>query len=418
MPRAAKELTALKVARLTDPGLYAVGGAQGLHLQVTPSGARSWIARLTVGTRTNAAGKPVQHRRDFGLGAYPTVSLAEAREKAREFRTKIAAQVDPLAEKFAAKARAATQRAAMMTVNAAVQQFIEDMQGKWAGDPKGVSKRQALLKTYITPYIGHLLITDVEVPHVVTVLKPIWEPSPATAERVASLLRNTFDWAKAHGYRTGDNPASSEVLNKVLPSLGESGKQPALPFASLPGFMADLRGRDHLTARALEVTILSALRTSEAIGATWGEVNFDGGVWTVPAARMKLKRADHRVPLTKSLLTVLRQLHEARTSDFVFPGARDDKPLSDGAMLELLKQMDYKDASGRRITTHGFRATFSTWASECTDHPAEVREMALAHKIKNEVEAAYRRGDLLDKRRLLMNEWDAFCASSPPAKKS
>lgn len=254
MPRAAKELTALKVARLTDPGLYAVGGAQGLHLQVTPSGARSWIARLTVGTRTNAAGKTVRHRRDFGLGAFPAVSLAEAREKAREFRTKIATHVDPLAEKFAAKARAAAQRAAMMTVNTAVQQFIEDMQGKWAGDPKGVSKRQALLKTYITPHIGDLLITDVEVPHVVTVLKPVWEPSPATAERVASLLRNTFDWAKAHGYRTGDNPASSEVLNKVLPSLGESGKQPALPFASLPAFTTDLRARENLTARALEVT--------------------------------------------------------------------------------------------------------------------------------------------------------------------
>jgi integrase len=410
MPRIAKELSALKVAKLTLPGLYSVGGAPGLHLQVTDTGARSWIARLTVGTRTNAAGKLVQHRRDFGLGPYPAVSLADARDKAREFRAKVSAQVDPLAEKMAARARAAAQRAASMTVNTAVLQFIESMQGKWAGDAKGVTKRQALLKTYIKPHIGELLITDVEVPHVVRVLKPIWESSPATAERVSSLLRNTFDWAKAHGYRQGDNPANSEVLSKVLPSLSDGGKQPALPFAVLPEFMADLRERDGLSARALEVTILSALRTSEVIGATWAEFDLEGGVWTVPAERMKIKRADHRVPLTGSLLKVLKRLHKERTGVLVFPGAKEGKPLSDGAMLELLKHMDYKDADGRRITTHGFRATFSTWASECTDYPAEVREMALAHKIKNEVEAAYRRGDLFDKRRHLMRDWATFAA--------
>lgn len=409
MPRAAKELTALKVQRITEPGLHAVGGAQGLHLQVTPSGARSWIARLTVGTRTNAAGKTVQHRRDFGLGAHSDVSLKEAREKTSSLRAKVSAHVDPLAEKRTARAQAAAQRAAAMTVSEAVLKFIESMQGKWAGDPKGVSKREALLKTYIKPHIGELSITDVEVPHVVTVLKPVWEPSPATAERVASLLRNTFDWAKAHGYRTGDNPASSEVLSKVLPSLGESGKQPALPFAKLPEFMIDIRSREGLSARALEVTILSALRTSEAIGAKWTEIKLDEGVWTVPAGRMKLKRNEHRVPLTPSLVKLLRALRAQSTSEWVFPGSEVDKPLSNGAMLELLKQMAYKDASGRRITTHGFRATFSTWASECTDHPAEVREMALAHKITNQTEGSYRRGDLLEKRRLLMNDWDRYC---------
>jgi integrase len=324
----------------------------------------------------------------------------------------VSAQVDPLAEKRAARARAATERAAMMTVSAAVLQFIESMQAKWVGDPKGVSKREALLKTYIKPHIGELFITDVEVPHVVTVLKPIWEPSPTTAERVASLLRNTFDWAKAHGYRAGDNPAGSEILNKVLPRLSEGGKQPALPFASLPKFMSDLRSRDYLTARALEVTILSALRTNESIGAKWHEIDFEAGVWTVPAERMKIKRTEHRVPLTKSMLKVLRKLHKERTGEWVFPGQRGNQPLSDGAMLELLKQMDYKDASGRRITTHGFRSTFSTWASECTDHPAEVREMALAHKIKNQVEAAYRRGDLFEKRRLLMADWDKYCGKA------
>ncbi len=412
MPRVARELSAKAVERLKDVGLHPVGGAPGLHLQITASGARSWIARLTVGARPNAAGALVQHRRDFGLGAFPAVTLAEARERAREYRKQIQAGTDPRAAKLTARAKLEAQRAGLFTVRKAVQSFIEDMAPKWTADPKGVSKREALLTRYIAPHIGGMLVADVGVTHVEKVLRPVWTSSPATAERVSSLLRNTFDWAKAKGYVKGDNPAASSVLNKVLPDLPKGGKQPALPFAKLPDFMRDLRTRDNITARALEITILSALRTSESIGAQWDEFDFDAAIWTVPGGRMKVRGADHRVPLTPPMLRVLSKLKESSTSKWVFAGGKGDAPLSNSAMLELLKQMGYTDENGRRVTTHGFRSTFSTWASECTEHPAEVREMALAHTIKNLVEAAYRRGDLFDKRRALMVDWGAFCASS------
>lgn len=412
MPRIARELSAKAVERLKEPGLYSVGGAPGLHLQITPSGARSWVARLTVGARSNAAGALVQHRRDFGLGAYPAVTLAEARERTRNYRKQLEAGTDPRAAKLTAKAKLEAQRAGLFTVRKAVQSFIEDMAPKWKADPKGVSKREAMLTRYIVPHIGGMLVADVGVTHVEKVLRPVWTSSPATAERVSSLLRNTFDWAKAKGYMNGDNPAASSVLNKVLPDLPRGGKQPALPFAKLPDFMRDLRTRDNITARALEITILSALRTSESIGARWDEFDLNAAVWTVPGTRMKMRGADHRVPLTTPMLRVLREQKESSTSNWVFPGGKGDAPLSNSAMLELLKQMGHTDENGRRITTHGFRSTFSTWSSECTDHPAEVREMALAHTIKNLVEAAYRRGDLFEKRRALMDDWANYCFSS------
>jgi hypothetical protein len=273
MPKIAKQISAIEVKRLREPGLHPVGGAPGLHLQITPSGARSWVARLTVGTRTNSAGKTVQHRRDFGLGSFLDVGLAEAREKALGLRKLVADNIDPLAAKSAARAQAASERAAAITVTGAVTQFVEDMKGKWAKDPKGVSKRLAMLRTYITPIIGTLSVKDVEASHIVKVLRPVWESSPATAERLGSLLRNTFDWAKAHKYRA-DNPAASEILNKLLPELSKGGKHPSLPYAALPAFMSDLRTRRGTSARALEATVLSALRSGESLGGEWSEVDF------------------------------------------------------------------------------------------------------------------------------------------------
>lgn len=412
MPRTATKLSAKAVEHLKAPGLHPVGGAPGLHLQVTPSGARSWVARLTVGVRPNAAGRLVQHRRDFGLGGFPAVTLAEARERAEDYRKQLHAGIDPRAAKLTARAQLEAQRAGLFTVRKAVQGFIESMAQKWARDPKGVAKRQAMLDTYIDPVCGGLLLADVDVHHIEKVLTPIWTKTPAAAERVAALLRGTFDWAKAKGYRKGDNPAAFEVLDKVLPPLPKGGRQAALPFAQVPKFMEDLRSRDSISARALEVTILSALRTSESIGAQWNEIDFDAAVWTVPASRMKVRDAgDHRVPLSEPLMAVLRRLHQERNSQWVFPGGKGDGPLSNAAMLALVKGMGVKDEKGQLVTVHGFRATFSTWTSECTQHPPEVREMALAHTIKNGAEAAYRRGDLFDKRRALMEDWAAFCSS-------
>lgn len=408
MPRIAKQLSVLAVAAIKAPGLHPVGGAPGLHVQVSASGAKSWIARLTVGKRANAEGNAVPHRRDFGLGSLADVPLSEARNKARELRRLVASNIDPLAEKAAARAKASSERVAAITVTVAVTRFIEDMKGKWIKDPKNVSKRLALLATYITPIIGSLRVSDVESSHIVKVLRPVWDESPATAERLSSLLRNVFDWCKAHKYRL-DNPAATEILSKLLPELGKGGKYPSLAFGLLPAFIADLRGRQGMSARALEATILSTLRTNEAVGGQWSEIDWDARVWTVPGSRMKIKGDDHRVPLSDALLALLVRLHKARAGPLMFPGSTGKKPLSDGAMLELLKEMKPLDEKGRRVVTHGFRSTFSTWASEATDHPAEVREMALAHKIKNLTEAAYRRGDLLEKRRALMADWAAYC---------
>lgn len=408
MPKIASPLTVLEVKAIVRPGLHPVGGAPGLHLQVSASGARSWVARLTVGKRVNAAGIAVQHRRDFGLGGFSDVKLADARERATELRRKIAQNIDPLAEKAAAKALAASNIAASINVNEAVLKFIDAKKAKWAGDPKGVSKRQAMLRTHIAPKIGSLRVQDVVPNHIVQVLKPAYEASPSAAERVASLLRNTFDWVRAHGYRD-DNPAATEIIDKLMHVANREGRYPSLPYAALPAFMRELRARDGMSALALEATILSALRTSESLGARWGEIDFIAKVWTIPAARMKIKNEDHRVPLEGALLRLLEKMQKDNTSEFIFVGADEKKPLSDGAMLELLKDMNPLDKDGRRVVTHGFRSTFSTWCSEKTNHLPEVREQALAHKIKNQVEAAYRRGDLLEKRRALMADWASFC---------
>jgi len=423
MPRRAVQMSDKQVNACKQPGLYAVGGrdAQGLHLQVTDTGSRSWILRVTIGTRENAAGKKVQHRRDFGLGAYPGVSLADAREKAKAYRERVAKGDDPRGEVREARAKAQAERAAQMTVKAAALAYIDSMQAKWKADPKGVSKRQAQLSTYITPRIGNVLVGDVEMRDVLAVVQQptdpkdpesatLWDGMPATAEKVITLLRNTLDWANVHGYRKGENPARVKgYLDKVLPPRRKDDNYESLPYSKLAKFMTELRQQDNITARAIEITVLSALRDTEAREAKWPEFDLDAAVWTVPAERMKVKGEDHRVPLTPSMLKVLRKLKEESTNDWVFPGTKADKPLSDGAMRALLKRMGHTDDRGRHIVTHGFRSTFSTWTSECTDHSPEVREMALAHKIKNAVEAAYRRGDLFEKRRKLMNDWDAFC---------
>jgi integrase len=421
MPRIAKELSALKVAKLTDAGLHSVGGVPGLHLQVTPSGARSWIVRLTVGTRIDANGHSRQMRRDFGLGAYPHVTLSLARQKAHMLRSDVQVGKDPRAERLQARATAMAQRATALTFRRAAEAYIESMQAKWR-DPKAVARRMSWLETYAYPLIGDLLIADIELPHVLAVLKQpieprnpksetLWAAKTETAEKLNSVMRNTFDWASVHGYRSRENPARVKgYLDKVLPSPSRIKKVrhfPALSLGKLPEFMRELRMRDIGSARALAVTILTGLRTSEVIEATWDEIDFQAEVWTVPATRMKMRR-EHRVPLSPTCIEVLMEQRHVARDLWVFPGAVEGKPLSNGAMLELLKQMAYVDKNGDRITTHGFRSAFRDFVSEKTDYPREVAEMALAHAIGSKVEAAYRRGDLFDKRRNLMADWAAF----------
>ena len=267
------------------------------------------------------------------------------------------------------------------------------------------------LATYVYPVIGALPVQDVDTALVFKVLEPIWLTRPETATRVRGRIERILDWAKAGSFREGENPARWRGhLDNLLPKRTKISKvehHAALPYPEVPGFMAELRDRKSISARCLEVTILVASRTSEAIGARWDEIGFVARVWTVPGARMKAEK-DHRIPLSQRVLAIFKDLQQRRESEFVFPGGRAGRQLSNMAMLKMLALMDRDD-----LTVHGFRSSFRDWAAECTNFPSEVAEMALAHAVDDKVEAAYRRGDLFDKRRRLMNAWAEFCAKPP-----
>ena len=257
--------------------------------------------------------------------------------------------------------------------------------------------------------IGNLNLADIDTGHVIKILEPIWNTKNPTAATLRGRIEAVLDWAKARHYRGGDNPARwkghLEVLLPAKEKVHKVRHQPAMPFADLPPFMEDLRGRDSISARALEFTILTAARTSEAINARWSEFNLKQAVWTVPGERMKAGR-EHRVPLPDRVVTILKKLPREKGSNFVFPGGRPRKPLSNMALLELLRGM-----RGRGLVVHGFRSSFRDWAGEMTNFPRELAEAALGHVLGDKVEAAYRRGDALEKRRMLMDAWARYCAT-------
>jgi integrase len=241
-------------------------------------------------------------------------------------------------------------------------------------------------------------------------LEPIWKAKPETASRLRGRIEAVLDWATVRGYRKGENPARWRGhLDKLLPARAKIQKvvhHPALPYSEIADFMVSLRNQEGIAARALEFLILTAARTGEIIGAGWDEVDLDERVWVIPEARMKAGR-EHRVPLSGPALAIVKQMNEIRESDFVFPGGKKGRPLSNMAMLALLKRIGRND-----LTTHGFRSTFRDWAAERTTFSREVIEMALAHTIENKVEAAYRRGDLFRKRRQLMEAWARYCGTT------
>ena len=419
MPRRAKELSDLVVSRLKKPGLHAVGGpAAGLHLQVTASGARSWVLRITVGTRVDAKGKTVQRRRDMGLGAYPVVTLKLARKLAGDAHEKLAQKIDPVADRRAEKSAKRAADAMQVTFREASRRYIEAKSSEWTNAKHGEQWTNTLEK-YAHPVLGAMLVRDIELPHILRVLEPIWTEVNETASRVRSRVEAVLGWAGVHGYRSGDNPARwRDHLDQVLPSPAKVKKvrhHPALPLDQVGAFMRDLRARDNTSARALEFTALTAARTGEVINAEWREFDLAAALWIVPAERMKAK-VEHRVPLSKAALRILRTQKATATNGYVFPGGKEKAPLSSAAMLELLKDMAYVDKNGERVTTHGLRSSFRDWCSEHTDYPREIAEMALAHTIDSKVEAAYRRGDLLAKRRAMMTDWETFCGTQKAAK--
>src|SRR5262249_16788672 len=344
--------------------------------------------------------------RYMGLGSLDTVSLADAREKAADCRKLREQGKDPIEVRTAQRASAAAERAKAMTFDQCAERYIAAHRAGWR-NPKHAAQWQNTLSTYVSPTFGRLPVQAVDVGLVIKVLEPIWSPKPETASRVRGRIEAVLDWAAARGFRDADNPARWKGrLDKLLPRRSKVRAvqhHAALAYAEIGTFICALRERPATAARALEFAILTAARTGEVLGARWNEVDLKGKVWTVPASRMKNGR-EHRVPLSNAALAVLRQMQSLRQNDRLFPGDRRET-LSDMALLMLLRRMNRSD-----LTAHGFRSTFRDWAAERTNFPSEVVEMALGHAVSDKVEAAYRRGDLFEKRRKLMDAWASYCA--------
>ncbi len=399
MPRKAKELSAAEVRRIAHPGTggnrnVAVGGVDGLLLQVTPSGARSWLLRATV------KGRRVQ----IGLGGYPDTTLAQARTRARDIRDQVWQGIDPLAD----KRRLTFAQAMEKTLAARTAEFRNEKHKKqW----------RSTLDKYAVPVLGDMAVSDIGVSDVLRVLEPVWRERTETASRLRGRIEAVLSWATVGGHRTGDNPARWRGnLDAVLPKPGKVAKvknYPALSLADAADWFTDLRKRDGMATRALEFVALTAARSGEVRGATWAEIDLDAGVWTIPAARMKAQR-EHRVPLTPEAVALLQALPRMQNSDHVFPAARGGE-LSDMALSACMKRINeardgrYLDPrSGRPAVPHGLRSSFRDWAAERTEFERELAEIALAHNVGSAVERAYRRADMIEKRREMMSAWASF----------
>lgn len=393
--RGINKLSAAKVAKTTKPGRYGDGG--GLWLNVTNTGTKSWIFRYMLDGKV----------RQMGLGSVNDRSLVRARQRAQEYRELLLDKIDPLTHRNAQHRAQRLEETRTVTFRACAEEYIRDNKAAWK-NAKHASQWQNTLSAYAYPIIGDLSVASIDTNLVLKVLRPIWQDKPETARRVRGRIEAILSYATVSEYRAGDNPARWRGhLSEVLPKVGKVKHHTALPYADLPALMMDLRFNDSVSARALEFTILCAARTGEVIGAKWPEIDLDAKVWTIPAERMKSSR-EHRVALSERAVEILQSL--PRESDFVFPGGRKGKGLSNMAMLELLKGM-----TSNGLTVHGFRSTFRDWCAEQTSYANEVAEMALAHVVGDKVEAAYRRGDMFERRARLMHDWARYCETPTPA---
>jgi len=393
MARTLNRLSAFKVEKAKEPGMYGDGG--GLYLRVAEGGSKQWIYRYV----TN--GRP----RDMGIGPVHVLTLAEAREKAREASRLRLEGIDPIAAKHAQRAAAAVAAASAMTFRQCAEGFIKDNEASWTNAKHRLEWERSLAR-YVLPTLGNLPVAAIDTPLVLKVIKPLWERVPETASRVRGRIENVLGWATVHHYRGGDNPARwNGLLEHALPTVVKGEHHAAMAYAEVPAFMAKLREQSSVPARCLELIVLTGVRLDEAREATWDEIDFDNRVWMIPAARMKKSDRDHRVPLSAAAIAVLEDMHAIRQSDYVFPGSYHGKAIGKNMPLRLLNQI-----TGTSATVHGFRSSFRDWAAERTSFPREVAEMALAHAIPNAVEAAYRRGDLFEKRRRLVDAWADYCA--------
>jgi integrase len=397
MAKPVERLTALQAKRASEPGL--LGDGKGLYLRVGEGGAKSWVLRYMLDGRA----------REMGLGSYYDLSLAEARERARSFRKMVKDGVDPIDKRRVERAARRAERAKVMTFRQCAEIYVAAHQAGWRNQ-KHAAQWPSTLSAYVYPHFGALPVQTIDTGLVTKALEPIWLEKPETAGRVRGRIESILDWATARGYREGENPARWRGhLENLLPRKSKVRRvehHPALPYAELGIFMADLRQQNGIAARALEFTILTAARTGEVIGARWDEINFTEKLWVVPSARMKAGQ-EHRVPLPPAALAILEDMRAIRSGDFIFSNGRGSQPISNMAMTMTLRRM------GRGgLTVHGFRSSFRDWAAERTNFAREVAEMALAHTVSDKVEAAYRRGDLFEKRRQLMSAWARYCGTA------
>jgi integrase len=417
MPKVAAELSAIDVKRLAHPGgkrnvLFSVGGVPGLHLQLTPRDGRSWVLRVKIG----------EIRRDIGLGGFPAVTLAQAREKAREARDKIERGIDPIEERKAAKAMLSAAQRRGMTFADATDKYLSAKLDAFK-NPKHRQQWENTLAAYAMPELGKLLVQDIAVQDVLRALQPIWADKTETATRVRGRIEAVLSWATVSGHRSGDNPARwAGNLKELLPApskVAKEGNQPALMIDDAPRWFEALRGREGFGARAVELLALTATRSQEIRGALWDEIDLDKALWIIPGPRMKMDR-EHRVPLSSEAVALLRALPRLQDNPLVFPAARGGQ-LSDMTLSAAMKRMHEADVaaggagfvdrtSKRPAVPHGLRSTFRDWVAERTNYPGDMAEVALAHRISNAVEASYRRGDMIEKRRKMMDDWADFLA--------
>lgn len=388
------------------PGFHAVGGATGLYLSVNvnpsfsanmnPTYSASWIYRYSFNGK----------RRDMGLGSIRDLSLEEARFKANELRGQTRRGVDPIDKKHDLLNANKKARIKAVTFQQCVNNYLEAHEDAWK-NAKHRAQWRSTLETYACPLIGGLNVAEVDTSLVLRILEPIWKIKTETATRLRGRIESILDWATVRGFRSGENPARWKGhLDKLLPRPSKVAKKSnfaALPYKEIPQFMQQLRNQQGVGSAALEFAILTAARSGEVRGATWDEIDLSENTWTIPSERMKAGK-EHRAPLSSTAINIIFMMQETRVSEFIFPGARESKPLSDMSLTAVLRRMERGD-----LTVHGFRSSFRDWTSETTSYPREVCEMALAHTITNKVEAAYRRGDLFEKRVQLMNDWARYC---------
>jgi integrase len=385
MAREVNRLNARAVATINEHGRHADGG--GLYLSVSPNGGRRWVFLY------RWHGKPTE----IGFGSARDVTLARARELARQARGNLAEGINPKDIRKPSKTA---------TFGECADRVIETMRPSWR-NAKHAAQWQMTLQRYAAP-LRRLPVDEVGTDGVLSVLKPLWNVKPETASRVRGRVERVLDAAKAQGLRSGENPARWRGdLDQLLPKRQRltRGHHAAMAYVEVPAFISDLRSRSATAALALEFTILTSARSGEVLGARWSEFDLDRAIWLVPAERMKAAR-EHRVPLSPRALRIVTDLGNSRSNDFVFPGEKAGRPLSGMSLEMVLRRMNIANA-----TVHGFRSTFRDWAAECTNFPNEVCEAALAHVIENKAEAAYRRGDLFEKRRKLMDAWAAYCVT-------